>query len=133
MSGGCRPVRGMTGPAGQRGAMAVEFALVVLPFLIIVLGLVQVGLTFGVAAALNEAATETARAIAVAEVPDSPPEDLLSAARARFKGPDPGRVTALLEDGASGRILRLEYDMPLLVPIPGWDVSRLRAAAQVDP
>ncbi len=123
---------GPSDTTGRRGAMAVEFALVVVPFLLIVLGLLQVGLTFGAAAALNEAATETARAIELSD-PDDPPsaDDVLNAAQARFKGPDPGRVSAVLEDGDTGRILRLEYDMPLLVPILDWNVSRLRAAALV--
>lgn len=125
-------VRGLFGAAGRRGAIAVEFALVVVPFLVIVLGLLQVGLTFGTAAALNEAATETARAIELSD-PEDPlsADDVLNAAQARFKGPDPGRVTAILEDSDGGRILRLEYDMPLLVPIIDWNVSRLRAAALV--
>jgi len=115
-----------------RGGVAIEFAFVVVPFLLIVFGLLQVGLTFGAMAALNEAATETARALQL-DYADTPPteDDVLAEARARFKGPDPARVVAVLEDSASGRILRLSYDMPLLVPLIDWDVSRLRAAAQV--
>lgn len=129
-----RSVYGLVGRTGRRGAAAVEFAMVVVPFLLIVFALVQVGLTFGAMAALNEAATETARAIELSDAEQPPsPEDLLIAARARFKGPDPGRVTAVLEDTGTGRILRLEYDMPLLVPLRDWTVSRLRAAALVDP
>jgi len=124
-------------PSDTRGAAAVEFAMVLVPFLVIVLGLLQVGLTFGTMAALNEAATETARALPLA-FPDArpTPEDVLAEARARFKGPDPSRVTAVLEDfddGTAGQILRLGYDMPLVLPLIDWDVSRLRAAALVAP
>lgn len=124
----------VSGLSGRRGAVAVEFAMVVVPFLLIVLGLVQVGLTFGVLAALNEAATETARAIELS-VSDQPltPDDVLLAVQARFKGPDPGRVTAVLEPSESGQILQLEYDMPLLIPILDWNVTTLRAAALVGP
>jgi hypothetical protein len=118
---------------GTRGAMAVEFALVVVPFLLIVFGLLQVGVTFGAMAALNEAATETARALELSYTDAPPTEDeVLAEARARFKGPDPDRVAAVLESGSGGRILRLTYDMPLLVPLIDWDVSRLRAAALVE-
>lgn len=117
--------------AGRGGAAAVEFALVVLPFLLIVFGLLQVGLTYGVMASLNEAATETARALERWDEPDPP--DVVVEAQARFKGPDPSRLIAVLDDSGSGQILRLEYDMPLLVPILDWNVSTLRAAALVDP
>lgn len=131
-----RHVPGLRGLSGQRGAMAVEFALVVVPFLLIVLGLVQVGLTFGVMAALNEAATETARALELSDADDALTDEYAQIeARARFKGLDPGRVVAFLYDNESGQSLRLEleYDMPLLVPIRDWNVSTLRAAALVDP
>jgi hypothetical protein len=116
----------------SRGSAAIEFALVVLPFLLIVFGLLQVGLTFGTMAALNEAAAETARALRL-DYPETPPtqEEVLMEARARFKGPNPDRVVAVLEDSGSGPILRLSYDVPLLVPILDWDVSNLRAAALV--
>lgn len=120
----------------DRGAAAVEFALVLVPFLVILLGLLQIGLTFGAMAALNEAATETARALPLA-FPDASytPEDVLAEARARFKGPDPSRVTAVLEADETGseQILRLGYDMPLVLPLIDWNVSRLQAAAQVRP
>jgi len=129
-----RQVSGLFGRFGRRGAVAVEFSMVVLPFLLIVLGLVQVGLTFGVMAALNEAATETARALELSDTVDPPTaEDVLLAVQTRFKGPDPGRVTAVLEPSGSVQILRLEYDMPLLVPIIDWNVTTLRAAALVNP
>lgn len=124
----------VSGLSAQRGAVAVEFALVVLPFLLVVLGLLQVGLTLGVMAALNEAATETARALELSDSDVPPtPNEVLIAARTRFKGPDPGRVLAVLENNGSVQILRLEYNMPLLVPIIDWEVTRLRAAALVEP
>ena len=107
-----------TGIAGRSGAAAVEFALVVVPFLVIVFGLLQVGFTYGVMATLNEAATETARALHLS-FPDSTPtpEDALREARARFKGPNPERLTVELEPAEAGQILRLGYDVPLLLPI----------------
>ncbi|MGS4946037.1 TadE family protein [Meridianimarinicoccus sp. RP-17] len=130
MTGPMPPRRGML--ASTRGSMAVEFAFVLVPFLLIVFGLLQVGVTFGAMAALNEAATETARALEL-EYPDDPPtaEDVLLEARTRFKGPDPNRVAAELDNGSAGQILRLTYDVPLLIPILDWNVSRLRAAALV--
>lgn len=134
MTGLWRLVAVVSGRPGRRGAVAVEFAMVVVPFLLIVLGLVQVGLTFGAMAALNEAATETARALELTYVDDPPTaDDVLLAAQMRFKGPDPGRVTAVLDPSGSVQILRLEYDMPLLVPILDWNVTTLRAAALVNP
>ncbi len=119
---------------GRSGAAAVEFALVVVPFLIIVFGLLQVGFTYAVMATLNEAATETARALQLS-FPDSTPTpaDALREARARFKGPNPARLTVELEPSDAGQILRLGYDVPLLLPILDWDVSHLQAEALVDP
>ena len=124
--------RGIT--ADRTGAAAVEFAMVLVPFLLILFGLLQVGFTYGVMATLNEAATETARALTLSASEDGPAtlEAAMIEARARFKGPDPGRLqVALLEATGAGQILRLRYEVPLLLPILDWDVTRLQAEALV--
>lgn len=120
--------------SNRSGAVAVEFALVIVPFLIIVFGIMQVAFTFGLMATLNEAATETARTLQL-EFPLNTPalSDADREARARFKGPDPSRLIVLLEPTAGGQILRLAYDVPLFLPIFDWSVARVHADALVLP
>lgn len=121
--------------ADRAGAAAVEFALVLVPFLLILFGLLQVGFTYGVMATLNEAATETARALTLSASETDPPtpEAALIEARARFKGPNAERLQVALIATEAGQILRLGYEVPLLLPILDWDVTRLQAEALVGP
>lgn len=129
-----RVARLVRGLSDRSGAVAVEFALVVVPFLIIVFGIMQVAFTFGLMATLNEAATETARALQL-EFSQSTPAlaDADREARARFKGPNPSRLIVLLEPTSGGQILRLAYDVPLFLPILDWNVTRVQADALVSP
>lgn len=124
----------VAGLSDRSGAVAVEFALVVVPFLIIVFGIIQVAFTFGLMATLNEAATETARTLQL-EFSETTPAlaDAEREARARFKGPDPARLIISLEPTTGGQILRLAYDVPLFLPILDWNVTRVQADAMVSP
>jgi Flp pilus assembly protein TadG len=54
-------------PAPDRGAAAVEFALVAPLLLVLLLGIVEFGRAYGVEAALSQAAREGARALALGE------------------------------------------------------------------
>jgi Flp pilus assembly protein TadG len=51
----------------ERGAEAVEFALIAIPFLILVLGIIQYGYYFWTAETTNSAARETARRVVVGD------------------------------------------------------------------
>lgn len=55
----------------ERGAEAVEFALVAVPFLILVLGIIQYGFYFYAAETTNSSARETARRIVVGDCWDN--------------------------------------------------------------
>lgn len=126
--------RQIVGLSDRSGAVAVEFALVVVPFLVIVFGIMQVAFTFGLMATLNEAATETARTLQLEFVETSPTlADAVREARARFKGPDPARLIISLEPTQGGQILRLAYDVPLFLPILEWNVTQVEANAMVMP
>lgn len=51
----------------ERGAEAVEFALIAVPFLILILGIIQYGFYFWTAETTNSAAREAARRIVVGD------------------------------------------------------------------
>ena len=51
----------------EHGAEAVEFALIAVPFLILVLGIIQYGFYFWTAETTNSAARETARRVVVGD------------------------------------------------------------------
>jgi len=55
----------------DRAAVAVEFAFLVMPFLIMLIGIVEVGLFFGTAVMLEGAATDTARLIRTGQLKDA--------------------------------------------------------------
>ena len=51
----------------ERGAEAVEFALIAIPFLLLILGIIQYGFYFWTAETTNSSARETARRIVVGD------------------------------------------------------------------
>jgi len=51
----------------ERGAEAVEFALIAIPFLLLILGIIQYGFYFWTAETTNSSARETARRIIVGD------------------------------------------------------------------
>jgi len=51
----------------ERGAEAVEFALIAIPFLLLILGIIQYGFYFWTAETTNSAARETARRMVVGD------------------------------------------------------------------
>ena len=71
-------VRGTRGD-DDRGAVAVEFAIVLIPLLVLVLGTIQYGYYFFTAQSASSAARETARRLSVGDCQD--PADALAYAR----------------------------------------------------
>jgi len=56
-----------TGSRDERGAAAVEFALLTIPFVVLVLGIIQYGFYFYTAETTNSAAREGARRVVVGD------------------------------------------------------------------
>ncbi len=111
--------------ADRRGATAVEFALVALPFVMLLLGLIEFGRALHIKNGLDYAADRTQRQIIIDGTANS--TELASGARKAFLAGDPNKLQVTLAAGSSGgtnfRTVRLSYAMTLLVPIPkGVDV-----------
>ena len=106
--------------SGSRGATAVEFALVALPFVILMLGLIEFGRALHIRNGLDNAADRAQRQIIIDATATS--TSLTTSARATFLAGDPGKLLVVLSEGTSGsttyRTVELSYTMTLLVPIP---------------
>lgn len=106
--------------AGLRGATAVEFALVALPFVILMLALIEFGRALHISNGLANAADRAQRQIIIDAAATS--TSLTSSARDNFLAGDPSKLEVLLSEGTSGtttyRMVELSYTMTLLVPIP---------------
>lgn len=111
--------------AGGRGATAVEFALLALPFVILLLGLIEFGRALHIRNSLSNAADKAQRQIIIDAAVTS--TALTDGARASFLAGNPNNLQVVITAGASGgtnyRIVQLSYTMTLLIPIPmGGDV-----------
>lgn len=106
--------------SGSRGATAVEFALVALPFVILMLGLIEFGRALHIRNGMDNAADRAQRQIILDAAATS--SSLTTSARATFLAGDPSKLLVVLSEGTSGsttyRIVELSYTMTLLVPIP---------------
>ena len=78
-------------PADEDGAAAVEFALVLIPFLIVVFGLIQYGFYFFAAQAGSSAANSALRQLAVGNCQDS--TKLATYINSRIQGAANGTAT----------------------------------------
>jgi Flp pilus assembly protein TadG len=78
-------------PHGEDGAAAVEFALVLIPFLIVVFGLIQYGFYFFAAQAGSSAANSALRQLAVGNCQDS--TKLATYVNSRIQGAAEGTAT----------------------------------------
>ena len=92
--------------ARQRGATAIEFALVFLPFFLILYGIVTYGLIFTVEQGMTSVAGQAARSAiaAYAQVPgDTPPDE----------------VNGIVETAVLETVMGLKEDMLSLIPAGG--------------
>lgn len=107
-------------PRDRRGTTAVEFALIGLPFVILLLGLVEFGRGLHIRTALDNAADHAQRAILID--PATPAATLTALARAHFDAGDSTALAVSLRseqaDGRDYRVVALSYEMQLLLPAP---------------
>ncbi|KQS66293.1 TadE/TadG family type IV pilus assembly protein [Modestobacter sp. Leaf380] len=111
----------------ERGATAVEFALVLPVLLVLLFGIMEVGRLFQVQATLSAAAREGVRVMAVQDDPDAARTAVLTTAtslspvlRADEVVVDPGRCT---DPSATATVL-VHYTAPSLTGLyGGWDLT----------
>lgn len=112
----------------ERGAEAVEFALIAIPFLLLVLGIIQYGFYFWTAETTNSSARETARRIVVGDCWNTSQMD----AFARNGAPMTTSVTASPAPSTSMNVgdtvtvtVTSHADLLGLIPVPnGGDITR---------
>lgn len=120
--------------SGSSGAAAVEFGLILVPFLIIIFGIIQVAYTFFLLSNLNEVATVTARTIQLTITESAPTVTVVQKeALSNIKGLDPNRLTIGLEPMPKGYLLMLTYNVPVFLPIFDWSVTEVRSNAIILP
>lgn len=112
--------------SGSRGATAIEFALLALPFVILIIGLIEFGRALHIRNSLDNSADRAQRQIIIDAASTS--TSLTATARDAFLAGDPTKLQVVLSDGTSGttnyRTIQLSYTMNLLIPIPtGGDVT----------
>ena len=104
----------------RTGAAAVEFALVGLPMILLLLGLVEFGRGLHIRNAIDAAADRAQRAIMVD--PSEDLDSLKSLIIADFLAGQPEDLTVTHDfyaaAGVDYRVVRLQYDMQLLLPAP---------------
>lgn len=104
----------------RRGAAALEFALLGLPFVILLLGLLEFGRGLYIRNALDFAADQAQRVIIIN--PLATPTELEETVRSAFAiGPEDGLTLSYSVETISGvtyRLVSLDYTMQLLLPAP---------------
>ena len=104
----------------RSGAAAVEFALIGLPFILLLLGLIEFGRGLHIRTALDAAADRAQRAILID--PAASPETIEAEVRSAFQAGSPDSVTVTYASetvaGIDYRLVTLGYQMDLLLPAP---------------
>lgn len=111
----------------QRGATAVEFALVLVPFFMILFFIVHMGFGLYIKGMLNDAVADVSREITLSQQPGTEtaiPDlaQLQDLARAVFKGPNPGALSATAESQSVGTVFTLHYAVDLTFPFLDFQV-----------
>ena len=112
-----RSLRLFVGDRG--GAAALEFALMGLPFILLLLGLIEVGRGLHIRTALDAAADRAQRAILID--PGASAETLAVEIRKAFHAGQPEllMITYLTDpDPRNYRLLSIDYRMDMLLPAP---------------
>lgn len=123
--------------ARDRGAAAVEFALLLLPLTLLLLGIINAGYLFGQKLALNQAVREGARAAVVESTSGSPVATLVRNAAGTSLIDDPGSIavstTGTCSTSGIGNNLRVSASYVtggiVPMPIPGFDSLTLNSEA----
>ncbi|MBP1886651.1 TadE/TadG family type IV pilus assembly protein [Sinorhizobium mexicanum] len=109
----------------QSGATAVEFALVCLPLLLLMLGIIEFGRAFYVRNDLSYAADFAARKVLIGQIARDAPDGeaqqkLARAVRESFHGGDPALLQIVTGketvDGIDFRILSIQYPFTFVLP-----------------
>ena len=102
------------------GAAALEFAFVGLPFILLLLGLVEFGRGLHIRSALDTAADRAQRVVFID--PTASVATIEDAIRATFQAGEPERLVFTYGTetiaGTDYRLVSLEYKMQLLLPAP---------------
>jgi Flp pilus assembly protein TadG len=103
----------------RRGAAALEFALIGLPFVFLMLALIEFGRGLYIRASLDAAADKAQRVILIN--PSVAEGAVRAEISASFRAGDPGRLRVDIDPAAAGggyRTVSLSYPMNLLMPAP---------------
>lgn len=115
------------------GTAALEFALIGLPFILLLLGLIEFGRGLHIRNALDTAADRAQRAILIN--PDEDLEKLENAIRVTFKAGPPERLVITYDTntiaGIDYRLVSLSYEMQLLLPAPLGRTLQIRSTRRV--
>ena len=109
-----------------RGATAVEFALILVPLILLIFGLIEFGRAIHVRNAMDNAIDHGQRMIIIDPSVSNP--DLTTRIRQNFLAGDPQglavSVTDTTSSGTSYRLINLTYNIELLLPFTlGRDIE----------
>ncbi|MEO0363441.1 MAG: TadE/TadG family type IV pilus assembly protein [Pseudomonadota bacterium] len=106
--------------SGRRGAVAIEFALIGLPLVILLIGIVEFGRGLHARNALNDAVDRAQRALLIDAAASA--ASLEEEVRRAFNaGPDEDLTVAVAAEDQAGRAYRrvtAAFEMRLLLPTP---------------
>jgi Flp pilus assembly protein TadG len=108
---------------GQRGAVAVEFALILPVLLLIVLGTIEFGRVYSQFQVFNGAAREGARCAAVQSTPftDCVVQDRIDQAATPYEPDVDATVTVLCTDLTVGEPVTVTWPQTFEISIPFWN------------
>ncbi|MFD2346558.1 pilus assembly protein [Sinorhizobium terangae] len=124
----------------EAGATAVEFALVCLPLLLLLLGVMEFGRVFYVRNDLSHAADIAARKVLIRQIardaPDSEAQTKLeSAVRESFHSGDSSRLQVVTGketvDGIDFRVLSIQYPFTFVLPGLGESSFNLQLSRRI--
>lgn len=108
---------------GQRGAVAVEFALILPVLLMIVVGTIEFGRVYSQFQVFNGAAREGARCAAVQSTPfnDCVVQDRIDQSAGPYEPDAPATVSILCTDLTVGQPVTVSWPQSFDLTIPFWD------------